>query len=246
MRNEKKDSLTAAGVTFVAALVIMLLLFVGGLTYDKSLEAASSTAAVIDPEEELFVEPELVRDLGEPDATVDDEPAPAIQGEPDPDVKDNVRKVEPGKNTRPTPPREKPVSQTKPSPVKQTEPPATDEQRKRVTSTVAGKFTGKNGNPGGQNGASGAGGTGVGMHGVASGRTFLGCPKPSVQLRHKVTVTVDVVINAEGAVTSAHARGGADAKIRRACEQAAASARWSAKKGTPSAKGTITFTITPR
>lgn len=246
MKNEKKDSLTAAVVTFVAALVILLLLFVGGLTYDKSLEAASSTAAVIEPEEELFVEPELVQDLGEPDATANDEPAPAIQGEPDKDVKDNVRKVEPGKNTKPAPPREKPVSQTKPSPVKETEPPATDEERKRVTSTVAGKFSGKNGNPGGRNGASGAGGTGVGMHGVASGRTFLGCPKPSVQLRHKVTVTVDVTINAEGKVTSAHARGGADAKIRRACERSAASARWSAKKDTPTAKGTITFTITPR
>lgn len=247
MKTEKKDMIIAAAVTFTAALLILLFLFFGGMTYDRSLLAEASTAAVMQPEdEELFIEPELLTDLGEPDATTNDAPAPAIQGEPKPDIKENTRKVEPGKNPKPAPPRENPVSQTKPSPVKSTEPTATDEERQRVTSTVAKGFQGKNGNKEGKNGTSGAGGTGAGISGVASGRTFKGCPKPQVELRHKVTVTVSVTIDASGKVVSAHARGGAAANIRRACEQAAMGARWSEKKDAPSTKGTITFTITPR
>ena len=105
---------------------------------------------------------------------------------------------------------------------------------------------GGRGRGGGGPGGPGAGGTGVGISGSARGRTFLGCPKPDVALRHKAVVKVNVVIDASGKVVSASASGSADASIRRKCEQAARGARWTEKKGVSETRGTITFTITPR
>lgn len=247
-QTERKDSIIAAAVTFTAALLLLLFLFFGGMKYTRNELAQESTAAIMQPEEEeeTFLEPEILEELGEPDATMKDAPAPSLKGDPKPDVKDNTRAVVPGTNPKPAPPRENPVSQTKESPVKATTPSITDEERQQVTSTVAKGFQGKNGNVDGKGDSGGAGGTGLGISGVASGRTFKGCPKPNVALRHKVTVVVDVQIDAAGKVTYAHARGGADASIRNACESAARGARWSEKPDAPPAKGTITFTITPR
>ena len=152
----------------------------------------------------------------------------------------------PGKNKKPAPPVEKNVASKRESAVKSTEPTLSEEEKKRVTSKVAKGFRSRNGVTDGANAANGAGGSGTGIRGIASGRSFKGCPKPDVALRHKVTVTVNVVIDSEGRVISARAKGGADASIRRACEQAARGARWSAKAGAPDTKGTITFSITPR
>ena len=246
-RHFDKDKLTAALVTAVVAALVLLFLIFGGLVYDKALlDMPPRDQLATLQEDELFIEPEILKeDLGEPDAVEQDEPAPTIQGEPKPDVVENTRRVEPGKNDKPAPPVEKPVTQKTESPVKATEPKATDEEKQEVTSKIAKGFSGRNGAVDGS-GSDGAGGTGVGIAGVASGRTFKGCPKPKVSLRHKVTVTVVVEINAEGRVVSAHAKGGADASIRKACEQAAMGARWSEKKDAPSTKGTITFSITPK
>jgi outer membrane biosynthesis protein TonB len=249
MNREKKDSIIAAGVTLVAVVAILLLLLFGTISYDEITmpeTTANTVLDVVEEEEELFIEPELLTDLGEPDATTNDSPAPAIKGTPDLAEKENTRKVEPGTNQKPAQQRELPVSQTKSSTVKETAPSATDEERQRVTSSMAKGFKTKNGNSDGKEGASGSGGTGVGTSGVASGRTFKGCPKPQVALSNKVTVTVSVVIDASGKVTSAHAKGGAAAYIRVACEQAALQAKWSEKADAPATNGTITFTITPK
>lgn len=127
------------------------------------------------------------------------------------------------------------------------EPSQTDKERQKATSSVANKFSHRNGAvEGTDKGTSGAGGTGVGVSGNAHGRSFISCPKPDVALRHKTIVTVNVVIDAEGKVVEATAKGSADASIRRKCEAAARQARWSAKKGATSTRGSITFTITPR
>lgn len=244
--NPHKDSIIAAAVTFAVALLILLFLFTCGLTFDRAQLAQSSTPEIAAEEDELFIEPEILRDLGEEDATVQDAPAPAFKGEPEQAPEENTKLVTPGKNTKPAPPVEKPVTQKTESPVKATEPSKSEEEKKKVTSAMANKFTSRNGAAEGTSGTQGAGGNGMGISGSVSGRTFKGCPKPSVTLRHKVRVTVNVTIDASGRVISAKARGGADASIRRACEQAALGARWSEKKGAPEAKGTITFTITPR
>lgn len=250
MNQEKRtDSIIAAAVTFVVALLILLFLFFGGMTFDRAELALSSTPEIEPMEEELFIEPEIMRDLGEENATVQDAPAPAFKGEPEQSETENTKLVVPGKSEKPAPPVAKPVTQKTESPVKATEPPKTSEEKKAVTSKMANKFPTNNGTSTGTSGTSGAGGVGVGISGSVSGRTFKGCPKPSVELQNKVVVEVRVTIDANGRVTAATARsksGKASAAILRACEQAARSARWSEDKDTPTAKGTLTFTITPR
>lgn len=247
-----RDSVIAATVTFAVALLLLLVLYYGGLRFDPSFLAEVSTPEIsmdMPEEEEEFIEPEIVQDLGEPQAEVQDAPAPAAKGNPEPAPVENTRQVIPDRNPKPAPPVEKPVTQKKESPVKATTPQVSDEEKKKVTSKVADKFGGPNGSKTGTSGTSGAGGNGVGISGSVAGRTFKGCPKPSVELRNKVVVEVRVTIDAAGHVTKATARsksGSASAAILRACEQAAKGARWSEDKDTPSASGTLTFTITPK
>lgn len=244
---EKKDSAIAAAVTFLVAMLILVVLFVGALRYDRSLLAEASTPEPLEEEEEeLFIDPELL-ELGEENAVAVDQPAPAFKGEPEPAEEDQPEVVVPGPNPKPAPPVEKPITQKKESPVKATTPSATDKEKKKATSSVAKGFSGRNGVPDGKSGESvGAGGTGVGIAGSARGRTFISCPKPDVALRHKTVVVVNITVDAAGNVTSASATGSASADIRRKCEQAARKARWTEKKGAGETRGTLTFTITPK
>ncbi len=248
MTTENKDRAIAAGVTFIALLILLLFLFKGGMSFQRMELAEVSTPEMMLPEdeEETFIEPEILKAQGEPDATEHDAPAPVEQGEPVKAPVENTKIVEPGDNPKPAPQIEKKITQKAESPVKATNPPATDEEQSKISSAMANKFSGKNGTPGGKTGSNGSGGTGIGISGTANGREFKGCPLPNVTLRHKTTVKVSVVIDAEGKVISATASGAPDASIRRACEQAARSARWSAKKGAAETRGSITFTITPK
>lgn len=242
----KKDSAIAAVITFFVVLIILLALLFTRISYQAPEQLAKDSTPELMMDEETFLEPEILKDLGEEDAINNDAPAKAFQGEPEPAPKESNKIVEPGKNTKPAPPVKKLVSTNKESDVKTTEPKATEEERQRVTSTVAKGFVGKNGTPQGSSGSDGAGDTGIGITGNASGRTFKGCPKPDVTLQHKTTVKVSVVIDADGKVISATASGAASAAIRSACERAARQARWSEKKGAGETRGSITFTITPR
>lgn len=244
MKRYDKDRAIAAFLTFLVALVILLTLFFGGISWDRQALAEASTPEIMD--EEVFIEPELV-ELGEENAVNNDKPAPAMKGEPDPAPEDKAEIIEPGPKPEPAPPKPKLNTQKKESKMKVDEPSQTDKERQKATSSVANKFSHKNGAvEGTDKGTSGAGGTGVGVSGNAHGRSFISCPKPDVALRHKTIVTVNVVIDAEGKVVEATAKGSADASIRRKCEAAARQARWSAKKGATSTRGSITFTITPR
>ncbi len=244
-RQQRKDSMIAVLLTMFVVALILLVLFFGGITWDRAALAESSTPEILPPEEELFIEPELV-DLGEENAETADKPAAAIKGEPEPAEEDRAEIIEPGENPKPAPPEPKTVTQKNESPVKKKEPSQTDRDRQKATSSMANKFAVRNGSPEGKGEGAGAGGDGVGIKGNARGRTFISCPKPDVYLRHKTIVTVAVVIDADGKVISASASGSAEAKIRRKCEQAARGARWTAKKGAAETRGSITFTITPR
>jgi len=245
MNRQQKDKSLAAAVTALVMATVIIALLLGSMTFDRELLAVRQAPEILE-EEELFLEPEILKDLGEEDAVHNDAPAEAFQGEPEPAETDNTKLVVKGDNPKPAPPVEKPVSTKRESPVKVTEPTITKEEKQKVTSSVAKGFSGRNGAKEGSSGSAGAGGTGMGITGNASGRTFKGCPKPDVTLRNKTTVTVAVVIDADGNVTSAKASGGASAAIRRACEQAARGAKWSAKKGAGETRGSITFTITPK
>ena len=245
---EKKDSLIALTLTAVIMVLIALFLLGARLTFYPPLTSDRTPAEMMlieEEEEELFVEPELL-ELGEEKAVTHDAPAPSFKGQPAPAPEDHTELVVKDENPKPAPPVEKPITQKKESPVKATTPTATDKEKAKVTSSVAKGFAPRNGTETGKNSNSGAGGEGVGIQGSVRGRTFNGCPKPDVTLRHKTVVKVEVVVNEEGKVISASATGSADASIRRACEQAARQATWSAKKGAGDTHGSITFTITPR
>lgn len=244
---EKKDKSMAAAITALVSLLILLCLFWGHIQFQQEENTQKATPELMTlEEEELFLEPEILRDLGEENAVNHDSPAPAFKGEPQKAETDNNKLVVPGKNPNPAPPVEKLVSSKKESDVKATEPSASKEEKQQVTSKVANSFSARNGSTEGTSGTSGASGSGIGIAGNANGRSFLGCPSPNVELRNKTTVKVSVVIDADGKVISASASGGSSTEIRKACENAARSARWSAKKGASETRGTITFTITPR
>ena len=246
MKRSDKDRALAAFLTFLLTFLLLVALFFGGVSWDREMLAKSSTPELMEEDDELFIEPELV-ELGEENAVNNDKPAPAIKGEPDPAPEDKAEIIEPGPKPEPAPPKPKLNTQKKESTVKATEPSQTDKEKQKATSSVANKFSRNNGaTEGTDQGSSGAGGTGVGVSGNAHGRSFISCPKPDVALRHKTIVTVNVVIDADGKVTEANATGSADAGIRRKCEAAARQARWSAKKGATSTRGSITFTITPK
>lgn len=247
MTSEQKDKGIAAAITFAIMLIIVLLLFLGSITYDRELLAQSSIPEIGMEEEELFLEPEILKPIGEEDAVNHDSPAEAFKGEPEPAETDNPKLVVKGDNPKPAPPVQKVVTTTKESSVKATEPTISKEEEQKIKSTVANAFSGRNGNTEGKSSsAAGAGGEGSGVNGSSTGRNFLSCPSPNVSLNHKTVVKVDVKIDADGKVIEAKATGGGDADIRRKCEQAARSARWSAKKGASVASGTITFTIIPK
>lgn len=245
MTRQQKDKTTAAAITFVAMLIIIVALFLGGISFDSEQTAVKPVAELM-PDEELFLEPEILKDLGEENAVRQDAPAEAFKGEPEHAETDNTKLVVKGDNPKPAPPVDKLVTTKKESPVQATEPSISKEEKQKVTSSVAKGFSSRNGSSEGKSGSSGAGGTGMGITGSASGRTFKGCPKPDVTLRNKTTVTVSVVIDSDGNVISAKASGGASASIRLACEQAAKGAKWSPKKGAGETRGSISFTITPR
>lgn len=245
MTRRDKDSAIAAALTFLVALLILLVLFFGSLRFDRAALAQASMPELPEEEEEIFIEPELL-ELGEEQSVRHDAPAPSYKGEPEKADEIQTEKIVKGENPKPAPPAERLVTSKAKSEVKSVEPPATDKEEKQVKSKIAGKFATSNGDTGGRSDGTGSGGTGVGVSGNARGRTFISCPKPDVALRHKTIVTVRVVIDASGKVISASASGSADAYIRRKCEQAARQARWSEKKGAAETHGSLTFTITPR
>ncbi|MDE6578849.1 MAG: hypothetical protein K2K58_11850 [Muribaculaceae bacterium] len=234
-------------LTIAAAVIIFLFLYFGYMSFPPVSPPPKPEIALAatEDEEELFIEPEIV-ELGEQNTELKDAPAEALKGEPVQAPVEQTEVIEPGPKEKPAPPTPKVVTQKKESAVKATEPSKTDKERQEASSTVASKFSSRNGSPtGSDKGSAGAGGSGIGIAGSAHGRTFQGCPKPDVALRHKTVVKVSVLIDADGKVTEATASGSADASIRRKCEAAAKQARWSPKKGATPTRGTLTFTITP-
>ena len=243
----RHDNLIAAGVTILFALLLFIFLYTSSIGYDRNRLAEASIPEIGQEEEELFLDPMLI-DPGEDFSPVEKDAAPEAQGSPQvtPAPDESVRPVVKGDNPAPAPPKEKLVTQKQESPVKATTPTITDKETQNAQAKVANAFQ----NPGktnGKNNSAGSGGSSAGISGNANGWKFLGCPAPQVTLSTKKTITVSVTVNADGKVTSARASGG-DPKLHEACERAARQARWQPlhnDKG-KTARGTITFTITPR
>ena len=244
---ERRDSLIAAIITFVAIGLVLVWLLLATLHYDEKMAASSENPQL--EEDEIFLDPEILlenkQSIGEPDAIAQDAPAPEIKGAPAPAQEEQPHTVMTGENTAPSP-EQTLIASTAESAVQTTAPDKKKEEEKVATS-MAGKFKTKPGSTEGKfDSPGGSDGVASGVTGKMSGRQFLGCPLPDVALSHKTTVTVSITVDAEGKVVSATASGAATREIRKKCEQAAMQAKWSAKKGATSTRGSLTFTIIPK
>ena len=244
---ECRDRLIAAIVTFLAVGLMILWLLVATLRYDERLAAHSENPQL--EEDEIFLDPELLlennKSVGEPDAIAADAPAAEVKGEPAPAPVEQPHTVISGESNVQSPEQTLIASEAE-SPV-QTVAPDHKKEDEKVATSMAGKFSSKPGSAQGKfDSTGGSDGVASGVPGKMSGRQFLGCPLPDVSLAHKTTVTVSITVDAAGKVMTATASGAATREIRRKCEQAAMQARWSEKKGAPSTRGSITFTIIPK
>lgn len=245
--SNRRDSLIAALVTLLATGLLLVWLLFATLRYDERLASHSENPQL--EEEEIFLDPELLleqhQSIGEPDVAADDAPAPEVKGEPKPAPVEQPHTVNSGENVNPSP--EQPLIASAEESTVTTAAPDHKKEDEKVATSIAGKFGSKPGSTAGKfDSPGGSDGVASGVSGKMSGRQFLGCPLPDVSLAHKTTVTVSITVDAEGKVVTATASGAATREIRRKCEQAAMQARWSAKKGAPSTRGSITFTIIPK
>lgn len=248
-KRERKAAIIAACVTFGAALVILVLLFVLTVGNDRR-EMAQASIPEIQDMEEIFLEPELMpmENAGEPDATEDDTPAPEVDGTPEKAPKVEKEQNVPSKKDpdKTLAPKKEVVAQEAPSPVQATAPKKNEDDPKAAKAPTGATFgntgSGKQTAP-----TYGAGGTGLGVTGQLSGRAFKGCPRESPTGSGKVTVVVSVEVNAEGRVVSAKIKsssGSVSADDKKKCLSMARNSAWEPKAGAANEYGVITFSIT--
>lgn len=248
---DRKDSIIAALITFGVALVILVLLFVLTVGDDRRMLAETSIPEIQD-DEEIFLDPDLliVDNAGEED-TEEEIPETSRQpmGEPDPAPEEQPVKVV----ENPEIPKDQPVtnntklvSSEKTSDVKTSTPKVSEEDEKRLAS-VSGKFkTDNNGsNTSHAEGAGSVSATGTLSGKGSHGRTMLSCPRQTVKASQKVTVTVEIKVDAMGNVTNARATSGGNSEQRAQCERMARKSKWTPQAGAAEEKGRITFTINP-
>lgn len=262
MKAEQRDKIIAGVVTFLVAVLLLV-----GCFYTKITTGMSALAQASIPEtgnDEFFIEtePEIdellnaqnLENPGAPEQTSEEmtSPSEAFSGEPEHAEVEVKQRIEPGKNTNQAPPVSATPTQKQPSPVKTTESQQTDKKKQAATSprVSPNAFSGRNGAEQGSSFGSGAStgqGSGLSVTGSISGRKFLGITKFTPVLKQKTVVKVSIVVNAAGKVTKAtYSSGTTDASLRRRCEQAALTARWSESPGAADARGMLTFTITPK
>ena len=249
---DRKASIIAASITFGAALIILVLLFVLNIGGDRRMLSETSIPEIQD-DEEIFLDPELliVEHRGEEDAEEKiPEAARQPMGEPDPAPEEQPVKVV--KNSEP--PNEEPVtnksklvSTEKPADVKTSTPKVSEEDEKRIAS-VSGKF--KTDNNGSNTSHEESTGTVVAsgkLSGKGSnGRSMLSCPRQTVKASQKVTIVVQITVDAKGNVKSARVTSGGSSEQRARCEQMALRSKWTPQPDAADETGTITFTINPR
>lgn len=254
MKRPSTGQNVALGVTLIVALLLLIFLTATRLHLSgKQTESAREniTMAEIEPEDlqEMLIEP-ILQDAGEPAESEDLSSAPIPQGEPEQAPVNNDKLVVNGKNPVPNPSAEKVVSAKSPSPAKTAAPSEKDQPDSRISSTMKGQFSSTNGKPGG-NGATASSGNGGNASGVSgtmgNGRKLEYWVLPTVTLTQKTVVTVKVMVNADGKVTSATAQPGpASAALKEICRKASLNTRWTPKKGAPPASGTIIWTLVPK
>lgn len=246
----------ALSVTVLAAILLMLLLL--GVHLDltrvenpkpqETLTMADMDAVEM-PEEE-FIEPEL-EELGDPDNEVDALDAPMPQGEPDVSDTPSDKLVVNGPNPNPNDESEKLVATSKPSPAQTAAPSEKDEPDRRITG-MKDKFSPKNGKSDGKGSTanSGHGSEGTGARGdISGGRKLEKYVLPEgFSISKPITVTVTVIVKADGSVESGSAKcstrlkdSSLQAKVLRCSEQT----RWTPKSGASPVQARIYWTLVP-
>ncbi len=251
LSTSQKIKLIAVAVTILVTLLMLMVLSVGKLTWSgaSAVRQQKPVAMLSDEEEEeLFIEPEIIKASGEERSVKKEEPSAAPSGLPEKAEVEKTEKVVKAENPKQNTSSEKLTTQKKPSAVKNEEPTKTDKEESAISSNMGKQFGAKNGTTDGKDNSYGSGGKGEGVAGKLNGREFKGCPLPKVQLKNKVVVVVKVDVDADGKVVAASisSAGGASKDIQNKCLESARQARWSAKPGAAVAHGQLTFTIVPK
>lgn len=244
---DKKDKIISIIATSVVAIMILMILLFTSI--GQSIEELIAQKEMIQ-EEEIFLDAELMN-LGETKQIIDNDPAPKLQGEPEYSDTPSEQLIERGENqTQSLQPQQ--VTQADESNLQTTQPPATEQQESRISSSMRDRFNRPNGNnEDATANTNGSGGTGIGKTGNLKGRTFLGCSNPSISITKEVTVVVRITVNENGIVTNAsflsdNGPGAGNKRLRNACVNASKQAKWSAKKGVATQTGTITWHLKPK
>ncbi len=251
---EPNRLIAIVATVIIALLLLMTLLFVHLDLPAKSPESEAQTLTMdaLDPEDvPEFIEPLLLEDAGDLDVMEETDPAPVPDGQPQEAPEPSNKKVVNGENPNPNPSQEKLVTTKQPSTKKTTDPTPKQEPDQSIAANMKSQFSPNNGKPGGSStpsANSGSGGTGSGAIGtLKGGRKLLSCPLPSVTLRQKVVIKVEVYVNAQGKVTEANVlSGSSDATLREKCRQASLKATWTPQADAPRTRGVITWTLVPK
>lgn len=254
MRRPRKPEMIAAAATLLIALGLLALLYC--VTFGPDREQLAAVSIPEEPDEEVYIEPELLRpqeaenmDMPE-DAPAEPQPAqaeahglPAPADKPEPTIQNTHSEQPKPTRSNETLVTQKPTSKVKTEPAKPN--PKPDSQK--TSESMSGKFNAKPGSTSGRHGGSGSGGDDVSQ--VARGligRNFHGyAEKITGPNALKATVVVRVVVGADGLVKSASllSSGGAPPEITGRCVRWAKRCSWDPKPGAADATGTITYNV---
>ena len=254
MRRPRKPEMIAAAATLLIALGLLALLYCAAFGTDRRQLAVNSIPE--EPDEEVYIEPEMLRlqereNMDQPeDAPEEPQPAqaeahglPAPATRPDPTIQATHSEQPKPTRSNETLVTQKPGSKVKTEPAK----PNPNPDSHKTPTAMSGKFNAKPGSATGRHGGAGSGGDDVSS--VARGligRNFHGYSEKITGTHAlKATVTVRVVVGADGMVKSASllSSGGAPPEITGRCVRWARRCSWDPKPGAADATGVITYNV---
>lgn len=227
--NERKAAIIAACITFGAALIILVMLFIFTIGGTKSELAEASMPEIQDNEEisleNEFLEPEFLEpepldneEGVDEESDLLEESSPQPEGEPEfneepQDIKTDVNEIVPEEQPKNEQPEAKPAPKPAPEtpPTKNPTMPSggapkeTGEKESAITTQMQSGFNKNNGSPTGNSSVAITGSGGNGNDKVegaldGGGREMLNITMETVPVRSPVTIKVQIVVNAAGSV----------------------------------------------
>lgn len=251
MKRPTAEQNIALGVTVVAALLLLLLLWgVKMPSHDPAPVAGNEEISVFIPpqdDEPEFIEP-ILEDAGQHTDINQDSPDAAPSGEPDLSETVADKLVVNGPNPTPNKENEPLAATTAPSQAKTATPSPKDSPDSRIAGEMKNSFSAHNGRSDGKADASGTAlqGNGQGVAGVlGNGRKLEWNPTMSVSITRTTVVTVTVMVRADGTVSKAYNPRGGNPSLQSKVLAASEKTKWTPKPGAPEARGTLTWTFQP-